>query len=77
MTREGFTADGGSAAPRIAAAPTAVVPRRFLVEVDSLLSLLVHRGGALKDHDGLTDEAARLYAEARSIYDAARKEARP
>lgn len=44
------------------------VRRGFLVEVDSLLSLLVHRHGSYLDKIGELKTAERLYITARAYY---------
>ena len=43
------------------------VPRRFLVEVDSLLSWIAHRG--ILKHADDRETAIRLSSEARSLYE--------
>ena len=45
--------------------------RRFFVEVDSLLSLLVHRGTSCFDAN-LKKQAEKLYLEARQVYERAK-----
>jgi hypothetical protein len=43
-------------------------PRRFFVEVDSLLSWLVHQGWSIKNQTHFQEMADKLYREARKIY---------
>ena len=43
--------------------------RKFFIEVDSLLSLLVHRHGDYLEKIGEKDIAIKLYTQARQYYE--------
>lgn len=43
--------------------------RKFFIEVDSLLSLLVHRHGNYLEEIGEKELATKLYIEAREYYE--------